>query len=97
MHWEPHWFSPHRSPLRRPKLTLLGPVWVQTSGPRWSFDGADYLGLAPPEVQMEPMATSALYVFNGGEYEGYCYDLDAPVSSSPVPYDVLSVGRSSMR
>jgi hypothetical protein len=31
-----------------------------------------------------------LYEFNDGEYEGYCYDLDAPVSHDPMPYNVLS-------
>jgi MYXO-CTERM domain-containing protein len=31
-----------------------------------------------------------LYEFNDGEYEGYCYDLDAPVSNDPMPYNVLS-------
>ena len=76
----------HRSPSRRPKLTWLGPVWARMNGPSGRMM-VPLPGTAPPEVQMDP-ATSALYVFNGGEYEGYCYDLDAPVSNSPVPYEV---------
>lgn len=31
-----------------------------------------------------------LYIFNDGEYEGYCYELQAPVSNDPMPYDVKS-------
>ena len=30
------------------------------------------------------------YLFNDGDYSGYCYDLDAPVSSDPVSYEVLN-------
>ena len=62
--------------------TGLGPnEWA-----KWSFDGS---------VQWDSATRSAdgpgylgLYIFNYGEYEGYCYDLDAPVSSSPTPYEV---------
>ena len=80
-------------------LVLAAPVAIATAeidlawtglGPnewtKWSFDGSEawdssfrtqnsggYLGL---------------YLFNGGSEAGYCYDLDAPVSSSPMPYEV---------
>ena len=80
-------------------LVLAAPVAIATAeidlawtglGPnewtKWSFDGSvtwDSATRAP----MDP-GYLGLYLFNGGEYEGYCYDLDAPVSNSPVPYEV---------
>jgi MYXO-CTERM domain-containing protein len=64
--------------------TGMGPdEWV-----RWSFDGSQQWNSAP-RASGGP-GFLGLYIFNGGEYEGYCYDLDAPVSQSPMPYDVLS-------
>ena len=62
--------------------TGMGPEeWV-----KWSFDGSvnwDSATRAP-----DGPGYLGLYIFNGGEYEGYCYDLDAPVSQSPMPYEV---------
>jgi MYXO-CTERM domain-containing protein len=64
--------------------TGMGPdEWV-----RWSFDGSQQWNSAPRAS--DGPGFLGLYIFNDGEYEGYCYDLDAPVSQSPMPYDVLS-------
>jgi hypothetical protein len=81
-------------------LVLAAPVAIATAeidlawtglGPnewtKWSFDGADSWDSAS---RAGTHGYLGLYLFNGGEYEGYCYDLDAPVSQSPMPYDVLS-------
>ena len=51
----------------------------------WSFDGADSWDSAS---RAGSGGYLGLYVFNSGEYEGYCYDLDAPVSNSPMPYEI---------
>jgi|GEM_PF-4812677 len=82
-------------------LVLAAPVAIATAevdlawtglGPsewaKWSFDGS----VAWDSATRSPDGPGylGLYIFNGGEYEGYCYDLDAPVSQSPVPYEVES-------
>ena len=82
-------------------LVLAAPVAIATAeidlawtglGPNewasWSFDGSVFWDGATRSP--DGPGYLGLYVFNGGEYEGYCYDLDAPVSNSPVPYEVKS-------
>ncbi len=82
-------------------LVLAAPVAIATAeidlawtglGPnewtKWSFDGSVTWDSATRSP--DGPGYLGLYVFNNGEYEGYCYDLDAPVSNSPVPYEVQS-------
>ncbi|RPG17300.1 MAG: PEP-CTERM sorting domain-containing protein [Phycisphaera sp. TMED9] len=52
----------------------------------YSYDGAEFWDSSFRTVNTYGFL--GLYLFNGGEYEGYCYDLDAPVSQSPMPYEV---------
>ena len=62
--------------------TGLGPnEWI-----KWSFDGSVTWDSATRSP--DGPGYLGLYVFNSGEYEGYCYDLDAPVSNSPMPYEI---------
>ena len=80
-------------------LVLAAPVAIATAeidlaftgvGPnewtRWSFDGSVSWDSASPNSGGPRY--SGLMIFNNGEYEGYCYKLDAPASSTPVPYEV---------
>ena len=82
-------------------LVLAAPVAIATAeidlawtglGPnewtKWSFDGSVNWDSATRNP--DGPGFLGLYIFNNGEYEGYCYDLDAPVSQSPVPYEVQS-------
>ena len=61
--------------------TGLGPnEWAD-----WSYDGSVNWDSAS---RTGSGGYLGLYLFNGGSEEGYCYDLDAPVSTSPTPYEV---------
>jgi hypothetical protein len=54
----------------------------------WSYDAsASWDGPSNPNKSLGKLG---LYEFNDGAYEGYCWDLDAPVSQTPTPYEVLS-------
>ncbi|MDG2021166.1 MAG: hypothetical protein P8J59_04370, partial [Phycisphaerales bacterium] len=54
--------------------TGLGPnEWA-----KWSFDGTEAWDSSFRTVNSGGYL--GLYLFNGGAEEGYCYDLDAPVS-----------------
>ncbi len=80
-------------------LVLAAPVAIATAeidlawtgmGPNdyvgWGFDGGVAWDSATRE--RDGVGFLGLYRFNGGEYEGYCYDLDAPVSQNPQPYEI---------
>ncbi|MAB72707.1 MAG: hypothetical protein CMJ54_09395 [Planctomycetaceae bacterium] len=55
----------------------------------WSYD--DGVSWDSPDRGTGLYGLLGLSVFNGGEYEGYCYEIEAPVSEAPVPYSILSI------
>ena len=63
--------------------TGLGP----TTGVDWSFDAnVSWDG----ESRIGSFGYLGVIEFNGGDVEGYCYDLDGPVSADPQSFNVLS-------
>jgi len=54
----------------------------------WSYDGT--VNWDSPTRASGAYGLMGLSVFNGGEYEGYCWDVDAPVSEAPVAYEIVS-------
>ncbi len=63
--------------------TGLGP----TSGVKWTYAGsANWDG----PTRVGSFGWLGLIEFNGGDIEGYCYDLDAPVSADPQSFNVLN-------
>jgi hypothetical protein len=63
--------------------TGLGP----TSGAKWSYDGS--VNWDGPS-RTGSFGYLGVIEFNGGDIEGYCYDLDAPVSADAQSFNVLS-------
>jgi hypothetical protein len=52
----------------------------------WSYNAsASWDGPSNPN---KSQGILGLYTFNDGEYEGYCWELDAPVSQSPTAYEI---------
>ncbi len=54
----------------------------------WSYDAA--VSWDSPSNPNKNPGILGLYQFNDGQYEGYCWDLDAPVSETPTPYEIFT-------
>ena len=52
----------------------------------WGYDAS--LNWDGGTIADQSSGKLGLYEFNDGQYEGYCWDLDAPVSQTPVAYEV---------
>ena len=54
----------------------------------WSYDAV--VEWDSPNRGTGAYGLLGLSLFNGGEYEAYCYELEAPVSEAPTPYSIRS-------